>query len=81
MLCQFLQDLLLLHVHVPAHVPPVLVVTLRLFCHSSDGSSNSGGSQSSIDLSQINFALSNAMHPMPTAGRNRARARARGTGH
>ena len=47
----------------------------------SDGSSNSGGSQSSIDLSQINFALSNAMHPMPTAGRNRARARARGTGH
>ena len=48
---------------------------------SSDGSSNSGGSQSSIDLSQINFALSNATHPMHTAGRNRARARARGTGH
>jgi serine/arginine repetitive matrix protein 2 len=48
---------------------------------SSDGSSISEGSQSSIDLSQIDFALSNATHPMPTVGRNRARARARGTGH
>ena len=48
---------------------------------SSDGSSISGESQSSIDLSQIDFALSNATHPMPTVGRNRARARARGTGH
>ena len=45
---------------------------------SSDGSSISGGSQSSIDLSQIDFALSNATHPMHTIGRNR---RARGTGH
>jgi serine/arginine repetitive matrix protein 2 len=54
-------------------LPPALV--------ASDGSSNSGGSLSSIDLSQINFALSNATHPMPTVGRNRARARARGTGH
>jgi hypothetical protein len=47
---------------------------------SSDGSSISGGSQSSIDLSQIDFALSNTIRPMPTAGRhnvNRARARAR----
>ncbi|KAF8814601.1 hypothetical protein BYT27DRAFT_7249906 [Phlegmacium glaucopus] len=46
---------------------------------SSEGSS--GGSQSSIDLSQINIALSNATHPMSTVARNRARARARGTGH
>ena len=48
---------------------------------SSDGSSISGGSQSSIDLSQIDFALSNATYPMPAVGRNRPRARARGTGH
>lgn len=48
---------------------------------SSDGSSISGGSQSSIDLSQINIALSNATHPMSTVARDRARARARGTGH
>ena len=48
---------------------------------ASDGSSNSGGSQSSIDLSQIDFAFSNATHPMSTVARNRARARARGTGH
>ena len=48
---------------------------------SSDRSSISGVSQSSIDLSQIDFALSNTTHPMPTVGRNRARVRARGTGH
>ena len=48
---------------------------------SSDGSSISGGSQSSIDLSQIDLALANATHPMSTVGRNRARTRARGTGH
>ncbi len=46
---------------------------------NSDGSSNSGGSQSSIDLSQLNIALSNATHPMLNIARNRARARARGT--
>ncbi|PPQ91217.1 hypothetical protein CVT25_001175 [Psilocybe cyanescens] len=50
---------------------------------ASDGSSISGGSQSSIDLSHINIALSNATHPMSTITRNnvRARARARGAGH
>ena len=48
---------------------------------SLDGSLVSGGSQSSINLSQIDFTLSNATHPMPTVGRNRVRARARGTGH
>ena len=47
----------------------------------SDGSSISGKSQSSIDLSQIDFALSNATHPMPIVGRNRVGARARGTSH
>ncbi|KAF8959872.1 hypothetical protein BDZ97DRAFT_1666634 [Flammula alnicola] len=48
---------------------------------ASDGSSMSEGSQSSIDLSQINVALSNATHPMSTFSMNRVRARARGTGH
>ena len=48
---------------------------------SSDGSSNSGGSQSSIDFSEINLGFSNATHPMSTVVRNRARTRARGTGH
>ncbi|KAH9487444.1 hypothetical protein JR316_0001520 [Psilocybe cubensis] len=50
---------------------------------ASDGSSISGGSQSSIDLAQINIALSNATHPMSTVARNhaRTRARARGAGH
>ena len=49
---------------------------------SSDGcSSMSEGSQSSIDLSQLNIILSNATHPMTTAGRSRTRARARGHGH
>ena len=45
---------------------------------SSDGSSISERSQSSIELSQIDL---NAMHPTSTAARNRARTRARGTGH
>ncbi|CAA7271227.1 unnamed protein product [Cyclocybe aegerita] len=48
---------------------------------ASDGSSISGGSQSSIDLSQVNIALSNATHPMSNIARQRARAGARGTGH
>lgn len=48
---------------------------------ASDGSSNSGGFQSSIDLSQLNIALANATHPMSNIARNRAHARAHGTGH
>ncbi|KAF8867965.1 hypothetical protein CPB84DRAFT_1810241 [Gymnopilus junonius] len=48
---------------------------------ASDGSSISGGSQSSIDLSHINIALANATHPVSTISMNRARARAPGTGH
>ncbi|KAF8148662.1 hypothetical protein B0H34DRAFT_802878 [Crassisporium funariophilum] len=48
---------------------------------ASDGSHSDGGSQSSIDLSQINLVLSNATHPMSTVARQRVRARARGTGH
>jgi len=48
---------------------------------ASDGSSNSGGSQSSIDLSQLNIALANATHPMSNIARNRAHACAHGTGH
>lgn len=48
---------------------------------ASDGSSVSGGSQSSIDLSQLNIALANATHPMSNIARSRSRARARGTGH
>ncbi|KAF9527941.1 hypothetical protein CPB83DRAFT_855475 [Crepidotus variabilis] len=48
---------------------------------ASDGSSTSDGSQSSIDLSQLNVALSNATHPLSSTGRHRTRARARGTGH
>ncbi|KAF5376919.1 hypothetical protein D9615_007315 [Tricholomella constricta] len=49
---------------------------------ASDGfSSMDEGSQSSIDLSHINFVLANATHPMSTIGRNRIRARARGHGH
>jgi len=41
----------------------------------------SEGSQSSIDLSQINIALSNATHPFFNVARHRTRARARGAGH
>ena len=48
---------------------------------SSDGSSISEGSQSSIDLSQLNIALANATHPLSNTERPRARARARGKGH
>ncbi|KAF9482957.1 hypothetical protein BDN70DRAFT_892146 [Pholiota conissans] len=47
--------------------------------HQSDASSISEGSQSSIDLSQINIALSNATSPV--SGLHRVRARARGAGH
>ncbi|KAJ7115597.1 hypothetical protein C8R43DRAFT_1038570 [Mycena crocata] len=48
---------------------------------SAEGSSMSEGSQSSIDMSQINVMLSNATHPMSTTARDRVRARARGHGH
>ncbi len=48
---------------------------------SSDGSSISDGSQLSIDLSQLNIALTNATHLLPDTGRFRARVRARGKGH
>ncbi|KIK67170.1 hypothetical protein GYMLUDRAFT_69362 [Collybiopsis luxurians FD-317 M1] len=44
---------------------------------ASDGSSTSGGSQSSIDLSQLNRILANATHPIA----HRERTRARGEGH
>ncbi|KAG6884411.1 hypothetical protein C0993_011370 [Termitomyces sp. T159_Od127] len=39
------------------------------------------GSQSSIDLSDINTALADATHPLPTLARHQVRARARGHGH
>ena len=45
---------------------------------NSDGSM-SEGSQSSIDLGQLNIALANATHPLPNAPRSRVRAR--GSGH
>ncbi|KAK0197754.1 hypothetical protein F5146DRAFT_1116785 [Armillaria mellea] len=48
---------------------------------SSDGSSMSEGSQSSIDLEEINVALTNATHPTSSNQRNRVRARVRGHGH
>ena len=48
---------------------------------SSDGSSISGGSQSSIDLTHLDIALTNATHPLSNMGRSRARVRARGKGH
>ncbi|KAG7440055.1 uncharacterized protein BT62DRAFT_938390 [Guyanagaster necrorhizus] len=47
----------------------------------ADGSSMSEGSQSSIDLEEINAALTNATHPMSSVQHNRVRARARGHGH
>ncbi|KAF5333934.1 hypothetical protein D9758_018161 [Tetrapyrgos nigripes] len=49
---------------------------------ASDGSASmSDGSQSSIDVAQLNSLLVNATHPVSTTGRNRLRARARGQGH
>ncbi|KAJ7772927.1 hypothetical protein DFH07DRAFT_913167 [Mycena maculata] len=48
---------------------------------SAEGSSMSEGSQSSIDMSQVNVILSNATHPMSSTARDRVRARARGHGH
>jgi serine/arginine repetitive matrix protein 2 len=49
---------------------------------SSDGASTmSDGSQSSIDLSQLNAMLSNVTYPVSTTAPRKARARARGHGH
>ncbi|KAK0232546.1 hypothetical protein IW262DRAFT_1725 [Armillaria fumosa] len=47
----------------------------------SDGWSMSEGSESSIDLEEINIALTNATHPMSGNQRNRVRARAKGHSH
>ncbi|KAI9060404.1 hypothetical protein FKP32DRAFT_1595485 [Trametes sanguinea] len=47
----------------------------------SDGSSISGGSQSSIDLGHLNTILTNATQPSSGIARTRTRARARGMGH
>ncbi|KAI0938313.1 hypothetical protein AcV5_000019 [Taiwanofungus camphoratus] len=48
---------------------------------SSDGSSQSSGSQSSIDLGYLNALLTNSTYPSSGVASARARARARGTGH
>jgi serine/arginine repetitive matrix protein 2 len=48
---------------------------------SISGDSFSGGSQSSIDLSSIDFALSNLAHTTELMSFGRVRARARGQGH
>ncbi|KAJ4485212.1 hypothetical protein J3R30DRAFT_3696531 [Lentinula aciculospora] len=48
---------------------------------ASDGSSTSGGSQSSIDLAQLHRILANATHPISNIALQRDRARARGEGH
>ncbi|KAI0692931.1 hypothetical protein C8T65DRAFT_711302 [Cerioporus squamosus] len=48
---------------------------------ASDGSSVSGGSQSSIDLGHLSNLLTNATNPTSGLARARSRARARGTGH
>ncbi|KAI0828480.1 hypothetical protein BC628DRAFT_1316551 [Trametes gibbosa] len=47
----------------------------------SDGSSISGGSQSSIDIGRLNTILTNASQPSSGVARARTRARARGMGH
>ncbi|KAI6028122.1 hypothetical protein EDC04DRAFT_164044 [Pisolithus marmoratus] len=44
-------------------------------------SSFSEGSQSSIDLAQLNFMLANATHPLANTAFDRVRPRARGHGH
>ncbi|PPQ74616.1 hypothetical protein CVT24_004162 [Panaeolus cyanescens] len=55
--------------------------TPPLSASDGDGSSVSGGSQSSIDLGALNAMLANATHPVGPFSRPRARARARGAGH
>lgn len=47
----------------------------------SDRWSMSEGSESSIDLEEMNVALTNATHPMSSNQRNRVRARAKGQCH
>ncbi|TDL24949.1 hypothetical protein BD410DRAFT_69157 [Rickenella mellea] len=46
-----------------------------------DGSSQSSGSQSSIDLGRLNLLLINATHSVSNALMARSRTRARGNGH
>jgi serine/arginine repetitive matrix protein 2 len=46
-----------------------------------ESSSQSDGSQSSIDLSRVNVILSNTTHPVTNTARDRVRARAKGEGH
>ncbi|EPQ51625.1 hypothetical protein GLOTRDRAFT_117955 [Gloeophyllum trabeum ATCC 11539] len=48
---------------------------------SSDGSSQSGGSQSSIDVAHLNAMLSNATYPITHRPAPRQRTRSRGAGH
>lgn len=55
--------------------------TPPLSASDGDGSSVSGGSQSSIDLSYIDTLLANATHPVGPFTRPHARSRARGAGH
>jgi hypothetical protein len=66
-----LSDLLLLHAHFRALVPQVPVVTLRLFRLPTD-------LQFLKDHNQVSTYHNLTLH---SVGRNRARARARGTGH
>ena len=47
----------------------------------SDTSSQSSGSQSSIDISRLSYLLQQAANPSAGASRARVRARARGHGH
>lgn len=47
----------------------------------TDDSSQSGGSQSSIDIAELNEILANATYPGSDVMISRARARARGQGH
>ena len=84
LLCLSLPDLRPLHAHVQAPVPLVPVAILRLLRRPTDLRFLEDPNRVSTyhkSISQIDFTLSNATHPMPTVGRNRARARARGTGH
>ena len=47
----------------------------------SDNTSQSSGSQSSIDMTQLSALLTNVTHPMTYPSRPGSRARARGRGH
>ena len=48
---------------------------------TEEGSSQSEGSQSSINFSRISIILSNTTHPQPNSTRDRVQACARGDGH